>query len=108
MSQLQFHNEFLDLVKNNSDIVNTLLISYEAHFHVSGYVNKQDCCYWAPNNPYELHQNPPQSAKVTVWCAVFGHGISGPYFFGNVEEQTVTVNAEWYKVMLKTVLHNEL
>ena len=31
---LQFCNEFLDLVKNNSDTANTLLMSDEAHFHV--------------------------------------------------------------------------
>ena len=62
VSQLQFCNEFLDLVKNNSNILNTLL-SDEAHFHVSGYVNKQNCCYWALNNPHELYQCPLHSAK---------------------------------------------
>jgi hypothetical protein len=45
MSRLQFCNESLDLVKNNSDVVNTLLISDEAHFHRSGYVNKHNCPY---------------------------------------------------------------
>jgi hypothetical protein len=62
VSQLQFCNEFLDLVKNNSNILNTLL-SDEAHFQVSGYVNKQNCCYWALNNPHELYQCPLHSAK---------------------------------------------
>jgi len=38
--QLQFCNEFLDLVRNNSNIVNILLMSYKAHFHVYAYVNK--------------------------------------------------------------------
>jgi len=38
MSRLQLCNEFLGLVKNNSDIVNTVLMSDEAHCHVSGYV----------------------------------------------------------------------
>ena len=56
VSRLQFFIEFLDLVKNNINLVNTLLMSDKAHFHVSGYVNKQNCCYWAPNNPHELHQ----------------------------------------------------
>ena len=55
VSQQQFCNEFLDLVKNYSDIVNTLLMSMKALFHVSGNVNKQNCHYWAPNNPHELH-----------------------------------------------------
>ena len=32
MSRIKFFDEFLDLVKNNSDAVNTLLMSDEAHF----------------------------------------------------------------------------
>jgi hypothetical protein len=36
VSHLQFCNEFLGLVKNNSEVVNTLLMSDEAHFLVSG------------------------------------------------------------------------
>jgi hypothetical protein len=42
------------LVKNVSDIMNTVLVSGEAYFHVSGYVNKQKCHCWASNNPHEL------------------------------------------------------
>jgi len=61
---LQFCNEFLDLVKNKSNIVNTLLMSSDAHFRVSGYVNKHNCHYWAPNNPHELHHCLLHSAKV--------------------------------------------
>jgi len=45
VSRLQFCNEFLNLVKNNSDIVNTLLMLDEAHFYVSGCVNKHNCRY---------------------------------------------------------------
>jgi len=44
VSRLQFCNEFLDVVNNNSNVVNTLLMSVEAHFNVSGYVNKRNCC----------------------------------------------------------------
>ena len=58
VSRLLLSNEFLNLVKNNSDTVNTLLMSDEDHFHVSGYVNKHNCRYWAPNNTHELHQCP--------------------------------------------------
>jgi len=66
VSRLQFCNEFLNLMKNNSDVVKTLLLSDEAHFHGSGCVNKQNCHYWVPNNPRELHQLPLHTAKVTV------------------------------------------
>jgi hypothetical protein len=58
--------------------------------------------------PHELHQHPVHRAKVTVWCAVSSHGIIGPYCFENAKGLTVTVNAEWYKVMLGTFLHMEL
>jgi len=81
--------------------VNALLISDEAHFRMCGYVNKQNCHYWAPNNPCELHQCPQHSAKVTMWCAVSFENINGPCFFENVEEHAITV-------MLETFLQNEL
>jgi hypothetical protein len=43
VSQRQFYNEFLDLVINNRDIMNTLLMSDEAQFRMSGCVNKHNC-----------------------------------------------------------------
>ena len=107
-SRLQSSNEFLGLVKNNSDIVNTLLMSDETHFHVSGYVNKQKCRYWTPNNGHELHQRHRYSAIVTVWCAVYCYGIIGPYFFDIGEGRTVSVYAERYKVMSEIFLRIDL
>ena len=95
-------------MKNYSDKVNTLLISVKAHFHVSGNVNKQNCRYWAPDKPHELHQCPLHSTKVTVWCEVYSHDIIGPYFFENMKGHTVTVNAEGYKFMLEIFMCIEL
>ena len=58
-----------------------LLFSDEAHFHLSGTVNKQNFRYWSQNNPREVHQRPLHSPKVTVWCTIFEFGVWGPYFF---------------------------
>ncbi|CAH2327524.1 Hypothetical predicted protein [Pelobates cultripes] len=44
--------------------------SDEAHFHLSGAVNKQNFRYWAQNNPQIIHERPLHSPKLTVWCAV--------------------------------------
>jgi hypothetical protein len=33
-------------------------------------VNKQNFRYWAKNNPRIIHERPPHSPKLTVWCAV--------------------------------------
>ena len=42
LNGLQLCNEFLDLLKNNSEIANTLLMSDEAHFLVSGNVKNRN------------------------------------------------------------------
>jgi hypothetical protein len=70
------------------------MTSDEAHFHLDGYVNKQNCRYWAHGNSIQFHQQPIYSEKVTVWCALSKFGIIGPYFFENERDQTVTVNSE--------------
>ncbi|GBL77013.1 hypothetical protein AVEN_12667-1 [Araneus ventricosus] len=53
----------------------------EAHFHLPGFVNKQNFRYWAPNNPIQIHERPLHSERVAVWCAVADFGIIGLYFF---------------------------
>jgi hypothetical protein len=58
-----------------------LLHSDEAHFHISGAVNKQNFRYWAERNPRELKERPLPSPRVTVWCAVADFGVIDPYFF---------------------------
>ncbi|PNF25374.1 hypothetical protein B7P43_G10917, partial [Cryptotermes secundus] len=72
----------------------------KAHFHLSGYFNKQNIRYWSGNNPRELHERPLHSDKVTVWCALSIVGVIVPYFFeeGN---HAVTVNSQRYVDMIK-------
>ena len=79
------------------------ICSDEAHFHLSGTVNKQNFRYWSQNNPRELHQRPLHSPKVTVWYAMGSFGVWGPYFF---EEggATVTVTSDRYCEMLERFL----
>jgi hypothetical protein len=53
----------------------------DAHFHLSGCVNKQNFRYWADTNPQQLHECPLHFECVTVWCCVGNFGVIGPYFF---------------------------
>jgi len=39
-----------------------VMMSDEAHFHLNGFVNKQNCRFWAAENPRELHQRPLHSS----------------------------------------------
>jgi len=80
-ARVRFCQEMLDLI--DEDLVNSIWMSDEAHFHVSGFVNKQNFRYWSQANPRALHKKPLHSQKVTVWCAMSALGIIGPYFFEN-------------------------
>lgn len=81
--------------------LNNILFSDEAHFHLNGHVNKQNCRYWAEENPKSKHQKPLHSPKVTVWAAISAQGIIGPYFFEDERSHTVTVNSDRYTTMLR-------
>ena len=85
-----------------------IFFSDEAHFHLGGYVNKQNFRYWDVHNPREMHQEPLHKPKVTVWCAMSASAIIGPYFFENHRGQTVTVNSERYAQMLTHFFRPEL
>ena len=72
-----FSEQMIDLMDDDK----ILVMSDEAHFHLDGYVNKQNFRYWSDSNPQELHERPLHSAKVTVWCGVTKTCVIGPYFF---------------------------
>ena len=65
-----FCQEMLDLIGEDKELGNNIWVRDEAHFHVSGFVNKQNFEYWSQANPQALHEKPLHSQKVTVWCAM--------------------------------------
>ena len=98
--RLVFSQQMLDLTKRNKEVLNNLIMSDDAHFHLTGLVNKQNCRYWSHRHPRELVQKPLHSSKVTVWCAVAAFAIIGPYFFENEHGNACTVTSERYAHML--------
>jgi hypothetical protein len=96
------------MINENPDLVNNLLMSDEAHFHHSGFVNKQNFCYWSSENTQRFHEEPCHIAKVTVWCPISLYGIVRPYFFEDSSEHTVTVNSQHYVSMFENFLGPEL
>lgn len=81
VNRLNFCRQYLEILNNNEAILDKLVMSDEAHFHLSGYVNKQNFRYWAEHNPRKLNEQPFYDQKVTVWCGVSAFGVIGPYFF---------------------------
>ena len=72
-------------------------MSDEAHFHLSGFVNKQNFPFWAEGNPRAVHQKELHPLKCTVWCAITTNEIIGPYFFEDDDGNAVTVTGERYR-----------
>jgi len=51
MANHRISSEQLLEMLNADRVFSTFLMTDEAHFHLSGYVNKQNYRYWAPENP---------------------------------------------------------
>ena len=79
-------------------------MSDEAHFHLNGFVNKQNCRISAIENPRTVHQRELHPMKCTVWCGVTSERVIGPYFFGDEEGVTVMVTAQRYQQMIENWL----
>ena len=79
-------------------------MSDEAHFHLNGFVNKQNCRFWAKENPRAVHQSELHPVKCTVWCAITSNKIIEPYFFEDDDGNAVTVTGERYRAMLRNFL----
>ena len=78
-------------------ILDHLITSDEATFHLNGVVNRHNCRIWAEEKPPLLLKKEHSSPKVNVWIGFDCDYVYGPYFFpGN------TVNAEDYLTMLRT------
>ncbi|GFX86700.1 uncharacterized protein TNCV_1408981 [Trichonephila clavipes] len=67
----------------------------EAHFHLNGFVSKQNWRFWGSENPYWCEVKPLYSPKVTVWAAVCSRDIIGPFFIRE------TVTSERYVTILE-------
>jgi len=83
-------------------------MSDEAHLHLHGTVYKQNLRYWSAADPHELHQRPTYDPKVTVCCAVWSRGVTGPYFFEDEDGKAITVTLQRYKEMINEFLSPNL
>ncbi|XP_048484480.1 uncharacterized protein LOC125490157 [Plutella xylostella] len=107
-NDLNLRKLFAETMLERFKSFNNILFSDEAHFHLNGHVNKQNCRYWSTENPKAKHERPLHSPKVTVWAAISSKGIIGPYFFEDSRGRTITVNSAEYVKMLREFLSPQL
>lgn len=80
--RLQFCEEMMALIDGNDLSTENILFSDESTFTLNGEVNRQNCRYWAEENPHwmrEGHTQWPQ--KVNVWAGIIRDRVIGPIFF---------------------------
>ncbi|CAK9826872.1 hypothetical protein ANTRET_LOCUS4642 [Anthophora retusa] len=94
----------LQEVTSDNNFIHRLIMSDEAHFHLNGFVNRQNCRVWGTENPRAVHQRQLHPIKCTVWCAVTSQQIIGPYFFEDNNGNAVSVTGERYRHMLENFL----
>jgi hypothetical protein len=99
--RLAFATWLLQQANEDASFIDNFFMSDEAHFHLSGIVNKQNTRFWATENPRLLLETPLHSERVTVWCAISSQHIIGPYFFQNEQGDSLTVTGDRYRQMLQ-------
>ena len=92
----------------DKDFSQKIIFSEEAHFYLSGCVNKQNFRILAEENPRDTVKKPMHPERVTAWCGLWVGGIIEPFFFENDSENLVTVNGERYRTMLTDCLWPKL
>ena len=102
--RLEFCQSISERIENNPGVLDLIFFSDEAHFHLSGHVNKQNMQFWAPNQTHEHIQQPLSQTKVTVWCVIDKGVIVGPFLFEDNDGNPVTVNSKRYIEILERKL----
>lgn len=83
----EFCGRMQNMCNLDNNLVKNIIFSDEATFYLNGNVNRQNCRYWATENPHwmiEVHSQYPK--KINVWCGIVRERVIGPFFF----EQSLT------------------
>jgi hypothetical protein len=77
--------DFLQLVQQYPATSDCLWFNAEAHFHLDGFMIKQNTGCWASENPYIFTETSLHPAE---WCAFSKQGFTGPIFVeGTITKQ---------------------
>ncbi|GBM62578.1 hypothetical protein AVEN_224375-1 [Araneus ventricosus] len=102
LQRFDFANEILTMIVIEGFDVGCIWFTDEAHFHLNGFVNKQNWRFWESENPRLCEEKPLHSPKVTAWVAVCSRGIIGPF---SVRE---TISSERYITILEQFVSTQL
>ena len=102
-----FALEFLTRMEVDNEWPWNILWTNEAHFHLHGFFNTQNCRICAKGKPFATASVAMHSPKVTVWYRFAASCMVGPLFFffeeiGPVGPVTCAVNGKRYARLLRS------
>lgn len=91
----QFAEWYLAATQNDATVIDRIIWTDEATFHLHGAVNRHNCVYYSVDNPHLIDDSKKvQSQGVCVWGGILSTFLIGPYLFDD------TVNGQNYLNML--------
>ena len=95
-------------MRNHEFVINSALMTSEAHLFLSGQVGREDYCNCSAENSHELHQKPPHRDKLNSLNGVVCFGVLGLYFFEDDESAAVIATSYRYLEILGIVCETDL
>ena len=90
------------------DFFSNIWFSDESHIHLNLYINRQTTRFLGFERPDVVIQEPLHSARVTIWCAVSGQRILGPYLVEDDAQNPLTENQERLREIIIAPLVRDL
>lgn len=87
----------MDKQLEDEDFTKKIVFLEKAQFHLSGFVNKQNCRVWSSEKPRQIQEREMHLLWVTVSCAFRAEDVIGSFFFEDERVQAVKVNDERYR-----------
>ena len=79
-TRFDFADFFVHQCDRNSDFINNVLWTDEAHFFLDGCVSTPNFVIWFDSNPHAITPTPLHPTKVTVWAGFTSTQILPPFF----------------------------
>lgn len=104
LKRRNFAEWILTKQEEDNNFAKRIIFSDEAHFHLCGFVNRQNCRIWGQENPRVIQECQMHPLRTTVWCGLWAGGVIGPFFFEDFDGHAVTVNGERYREIVRNNL----
>ena len=81
--RFEFANRIINMIEDGSIDIDKIIFTDECHYHMEGFVNKQNWRHWGSEPPNFTEVRPLHPKRITVWAGISSGGIIGPYIFSN-------------------------